>query len=679
MALEPMVPHVQEEDDSELRDMMRRLVVSSLLTGVVDLFSFAPMAARSDSQLAGISNWLALVFSAPVVFWAGWPFLVRAVQAIRFRSSNMFTLISLGVLASWGFSASIVLAPGLLPVEYHNGRGSVHTYFEAAAVIVTLVLVGQVLELRARRKTGDAIRSLLQLAPATAHHLNADGSESEVPLVDVKVGDRLRVRPGERVPVDGAVVEGGSAVDESMMTGEPIPVAKQQGDAVIGGTMNGAGAFVMVAQKVGSETLLARIVQMVGESQRSRAPVQQLADLVAAWFVPAVVLVALATFIAWATFGPSPSFEYALVNAVAVLIIACPCALGLATPVAVTVGMGRGALAGILVKSADVLERMERVNTIVVDKTGTLTEGKPRLASVLAATGGSEQDLLRFAASLEQNSEHPLASSILAGARDRGISLLSAADFQSRPGLGVQGVVNGQRVVLGNAGMLQKAGVLEWAELSDRAGSLSAQGQTVVYVAVDGRAAGILGIADPIKPSTREAVTALHDQGLRLIMLSGDSRAAAEAVAKQLGIDEVIAEVLPDQKGEAIRRLQGEGRVVAMAGDGVNDAPALAAADVGIAMGTGTDVAIQSAGVTLVKGDLRGVARARRLSQATMRTIRQNLVFAFAYNLLGVPIAAGVLYPFFGVLLSPMIAAAAMSLSSFSVIVNALRLRSVEV
>jgi Cu+-exporting ATPase len=554
-----------------------------------------------------------------------------------------------------------------------------HTYFEAASVIVTLVLLGQVLELRARRSTGAAIRSLLALAPATARRVKHDGTEEDVPLGEVRVGDRLRVRPGEKVPTDGAVTDGGSAVDESMLTGEPIPVGKKPGDAVIGGTVNTTGSFLMTATKVGSETMLARIVALVAEAQRSRAPVQRLADRVAAWFVPAVVAVAVATFVAWLAFGPSPALAFAVVNAVAVLIIACPCALGLATPMSVTVGVGRGATEGVLIRSAEVLELMEKVDTVVVDKTGTLTEGKPKLVTVAPAGGFAEAELLRLAAAMEAGSEHPLAAAIVAGARERAITPTAVEGFDSVSGKGVRGRIDGKRVALGNRAMMEAEGIRDLDATASRAEELRRDGQTVVFLAADGRIAGLLGIADPIKATTPDAVRQLHSAGVRVVMLTGDSRTTAEAVAKKLGVDEVVAEVLPDAKAEAVRKLQSDGRVVAMAGDGVNDAPALAAADVGIAMGTGTDVAMESAGVTLVKGDLRGIVKARNLSRATMRNVRQNLAFAFAYNLLGVPVAAGVLYPFFGVLLSPMLAAAAMSFSSVSVIANALRLRHAKV
>jgi P-type Cu+ transporter len=679
MALEPMVPRAGEEDDSELRDMTRRFWIAVVLTLPVFVLAMAPMIGVSlPHQLIAASNWIGLLLSAPVVFWAGWPFFVRAAQAIRNRTANMFTLIALGTAAAWGYSAVATVAPGLFPATFFK-HGNIETYFEAAAVIVTLVLLGQVLELRARRKTGAAIRALLELAPATARRVTPNGAEVDVPLAEVHAGDRLRVRPGEKVPVDGEVADGTSAVDESMLTGEPLPVQKRPGDGVIGGTVNTTGSFLMTATKVGADTVLARIVALVAESQRSRAPVQKLADVVAAWFVPAVVLVAAITFVVWLAFGPSPAFAFALVNAVAVLIIACPCALGLATPMAVTVGVGRGASLGVLIRSADVLERMEKVDTIVIDKTGTLTEGKPRLVTVQPASGTSEAKLLRLAAALEQGSEHPLAAAIVTGAKERGIELSAVEEFESLPGKGVKGRVDGHAVALGNRAMMEAAGVGGLDELTHRSEELRRDGQTVIFVAVNSKPIGLLGVADPIKSTTLNAVQQLHAEGIRVVMLTGDSRTTGEAVARKLGIDEVFAEVLPEQKAEAVRKLQAEGRVVAMAGDGVNDAPALATADVGIAMGTGTDVAMESAGVTLVKGDLRGIARARSLSRATMRTVRQNLFLAFAYNIIGIPIAAGVLYPVFGLLLSPMIAAAAMSLSSVSVIANALRLRFADV
>ena len=680
MALEPLVPVAGGDDDSELRDMARRFRVATVLTVPVFALAMVPMlpGVSLPHALAAAANWIGLALATPVVFWAGWPFFVRAAQALRHRTANMFTLIALGTGAAWAYSTAATLAPGAFPAGFADAHGVIPTYFEAAAVITTLVLLGQVLELRARRSTGAAIRALLALAPATARRVGPGGGEEDVPLSHVHVGDRLRVRPGEKVPVDGTVTDGSGVVDESMLTGEPVPVPKQSGDAVTGGTVNATGSFVMNATGVGSGTVLARIVRLVGDAQRSRAPVQKLADRVAAWFVPAVVAVAVVTFAAWAVFGPPPALAYALVNAVAVLIIACPCALGLAAPMSVTVGVGRGASAGVLIRSADVLERMEKVDTVVVDKTGTLTEGKPRLVTLQPARGFTEVELLRLAAALEKGSEHPLAAAILKGAADRVVTPTAVEGFESVAGKGVRGRVAGRRVALGNRAMLETEGVRDLNGLAARAEELRRDGQTVVFVAVDGKAAGLVGVADPIKATTPDAVKQLHAAGVRVVMLTGDSRTTAEAVAKALGIDEVVAEVLPEQKVEAVRKLRAEGRVVAMCGDGVNDAPALAAADVGIAMGTGTDVAMEAAGVTLVKGDLRGILKARNLSKATMKNIRQNLVFAFAYNLLGVPVAAGVLYPVFGLLLSPMIAAAAMSLSSVSVIANALRLRAVK-
>jgi Cu+-exporting ATPase len=678
MALEPMTPQV-EEDDTELRDMTRRFWVAAVLTVPLLVLAMGLMFGLPvPGWLAhGGKNWLELALATPVVLWAGWPFFVRAWQAILNRTANMFTLIALGTGAAWLFSMVATLAPDAFPEGFRDGHGAVPVYFEAAAVIVTLVLLGQVLELRARRQTGSAIRALLGLSPKTARRVRPDGADEDIPLGDVQVGDRLRVRPGEKIPVDGEVVEGHSAVDESMVTGEPMPVEKKQGEAVIGGTVNTTGGFVMTATKVGSETLLARIVQMVGEAQRSRAPVQRLADLVAAWFVPIVVVVAVVTFVVWALFGPSPALAYALVNAVAVLIIACPCALGLATPMSIMVGVGRGAREGVLVKNAEALERMEKVDTVVVDKTGTLTEGKPKLVAVEPA-GFAEQELLRLAAALERGSEHPLAAAVVAGARERGIEAPQGQGFESVSGKGVRGRVDGREVALGNRAMMADEGVSGIDELTARADALRTEGQTVLFLAVDGKPGGLLGVADPVKATTPEALSRLHAEGIKVVMLTGDSRVTAEAVAKKLGIDQVFAEVLPDQKADAVKKLRAKGRVVAMAGDGINDAPALAGADVGIAMGTGTDVAMESAAVTLVKGDLRGIAKARTLSRSVMANIRQNLFFAFAYNVLGVPIAAGVLYPFFGLLLSPMIAAAAMSLSSVSVVANALRLRGAE-
>jgi Cu+-exporting ATPase len=621
-------------------------------------------------------EYVELAIATPVCVWAAWPFYVRAVQSVRNRSLNMFTLIGLGVSIAYVYSVIATLLPGAFPASFRDASGHVAVYFEAAAVIVTLILLGQVLELRARTRTSAAIKQLLGLAPKTARRINADGGEEDVSLDQVQPGDRLRVRPGEKIPVDGAVLEGSSSVDESMVSGEPIPVQKGSGDRVIGATVNGTGTLVMKAEKVGSDTLLSRIVAMVAEAQRSRAPIQKLADVVAGYFVPAVIAVAVATFVVWALVGPSPRMAHALINAVAVLIIACPCALGLATPMSIMVAMGRGATLGVLFKNAEAIEVMRKVDTLVVDKTGTLTEGKPRLVSLIALPGFEERHVLRLAASLERGSEHPLAAAIVQGALKRGVQPGDATDFASRTGKGVVGRVDGSSVALGNAALMRDLGI-DLGDLAAKAEEQRADGQTVMIVVIDGRSAGLIGVADPIKASTAEAIRALHAEGIRIVMLTGDSRTTAQAVARKLSIDEVVAEVLPDQKVDTVKRLQSEGHIVAMAGDGINDAPALAAAQVGIAMGTGTDVAMESAGVTLVKGDLRGIARARHLSRATMRNIKQNVFFAFVYNSAGVPIAAGVLYPFFGVLLSPMIAAAAMSFSSVSVIGNALRLRRV--
>jgi Cu+-exporting ATPase len=595
---------------------------------------------------------------------------------LKSRQLNMFTLIALGTGAAYLFSVAAAVAPGAFPASFRDHQGQVAVYFEPAAVITTLVLLGQVLELRARRQTGSAIRALLGLAPKEARRIRDDGTDEDVPLDQVMPGDRLRIRPGEKVPVDGVVLEGSSAVDESMITGEPIPVGKASGDRVIGGTVNGTGSLVMRAERVGAETMLAQIVRMVGEARRTRAPIQRLADRVSAYFVPGVVLVALIAFVAWGMFGPEPKMAHALVNAVAVLIIACPCALGLATPMSIMVGTGRGAGAGVLVKNAEALEVLEKIDTLVFDKTGTLTEGKPRVASIAAASGQDESELLRLAAGLEQSSEHPLAAAVAGAARERGLAIPSAESFQSRTGRGVEGHIEGRSVAIGNLAMLRELGI-EPGPLSERADALRGDGQTVVFVAIDGRPAGLLGIADPVKESAAVAIADLRSAGIRLVMLTGDNRTSAEAVARRLGLDEIRAEVLPDQKAEEVKRLQAQGRTVAMAGDGINDAPALAQAHVGLAMGTGTDVAMQSAGITLVRGDLRGVVRAYRLSRATMANIRQNLAFAFLYNALGVPIAAGALYPFVHLLLNPMIASLAMTLSSVSVILNALRLRNV--
>ncbi len=675
MALEPLEVTADEGPSAELVDMSRRFWVSLALTAPVFALASGEMAA--PALVAGINPtarlWSQFVLTAPVVLWGGWPFFDRAWQSVVTWSLNMFTLIALGTGAAFAYSVFAVLLPDALPHGMRHG-GIPPVYFEAAAVITTLVLLGQVLELRARSATSGAIRALLGLAPKTARRLREDGTEEDVPLGLVQVADRLRVRPGERVPVDGVVVEGASAVDESMVTGEPIPVEKTPGRRVTGGTVNGTGGFVMRAERVGRDTLLAQIVRMVAEAQRSRAPIQRLADLVSAWFVPAVVLVAVLTAIVWGLVGPKPRLAYALVNAVAVLIIACPCALGLATPMSIMVGTGRGAQAGVLIKNAEALETMEKVDTVVLDKTGTLTEGKPRLVSVIPADGMPEAELLGLAAGLERGSEHPLADAVLAGAAARGVRPVEVSAFRSLTGRGVEGRAAGRRVALGNQRLLTDLGV-DAGPLGARAEELRGEGQTVVFVVADNRVGGLIGVADPIKPSTPEAVRALHEEGLRVVVLTGDSRVTAQAVAKTLGLDDVMAEVLPEQKADAVRRLQSEGRIVAMAGDGVNDAPALAQAQVGVAMGTGTDVAMESAGVTLVKGDLRGIVRARRLSRATMRNIRQNLMWAFIYNVLGVPVAAGVLYPAFGMLLSPMMASAAMTFSSVSVIINALRLR----
>jgi len=680
MALEPQTATLDEGPNPELVEMGRRFWACLVLTAPLLVMAMAEMIPGQSLERVvpgQVAVWVQLVLATPVVLWGGASFFARGWASVVHRSLNMFTLIALGTGAAYAYSVAATLFPDVFPASFRGHGGGVPVYFEAAAVITTLVLLGQVLELRARSQTGNAIRALLGQAPKVARRLRDDGGEEDVPLGLVAVGDRLRVRPGEKVPVDGAVVEGGSAVDESMITGEPIPVEKGPGSKVVGGTVNGTGGFVMRAERVGSETMLAQIVRMVGEAQRSRAPIQRLADMVAAYFVPIVIAVAALTFLAWGVFGPEPRMAHALVNAVAVLIIACPCALGLATPMSIMVGTGRGASAGVLIKNAEVLETLGRVDTLVVDKTGTLTEGKPRLVSVVAVQGQDEGELLRLAASLERGSEHPLAAAIVSGAEGRGLVLSPAEGFQSRTGKGVEGRVEGRSVAIGNARLVEEVGSLA-GDLAGRAEELRRDGQTVVFVAVDGRPAGLLGVSDPIKGSTLEVIHWLHEQGLRVVMLTGDSRATAEVVARKLGIDEVRAEVLPDQKGDEIKRLQAEGRVVAMAGDGVNDAPALAQAQVGIAMGTGTDVAMESAGVTLIGGDLRGVIRARRLSQATMRNIRQNLAFAFLYNLLGVPIAAGILYPFFGLLLSPMLASAAMTFSSVSVILNALRLRRLD-
>ncbi len=678
MALEPRTVTLDAQENPELVDMTRRFWVSAglslpvFLLGMSDLLPNRPLEQFVSPNTVG---WIQLVMTTPVVLWGGWPFFVRAWQSITNRSLNMFTLIGLGVGVAYAYSLVAKLFPNAFPESFRE-MGGVPLYFEAAAVITTLVLLGQVLELKARSRTGMAIKALLGLAPKTARRIDATGIEQDVSLDRVMAGDHLRVRPGEKVPVDGIVIQGTSAIDESMVTGEPIPVEKVAGDQVIGSTVNTTGAFVMRAERVGAETLLSRIVQMVAEAQRSRAPIQKLADLVAGYFVPIVIVVAIVTFAIWAAVGPEPRFAHALINAVAVLIIACPCALGLATPMSIMVAMGKGATAGVLFRNAEAIETLRKVNTVVVDKTGTLTEGKPTLVSVTVAEGVDESQLLKLAASLERASEHPLAAAIVAGAQERGVELVSVDSFASITGKGVHGEIDGHSVALGNRALLDQLAV-DPGELSQRAEALRADGETVMFVVIDERVAGLIAIADRIKTSTPEAIRALHRDGIRLVMLTGDSGTTAKAVAAKLEIDEVVAEVLPEQKVEVIKRLQSENRVVAMAGDGINDAPALAQANVGIAMGTGTDVAMESAGVTLVKGDLRGIVRARRLSQATMRNIKQNLFWAFVYNSVGVPIAAGILYPFFGILLSPMIAAAAMSFSSVSVIGNALRLRRV--
>jgi Cu+-exporting ATPase len=676
MALEPRTV-LAEEHNPEMADMSRRFWISLVLTvpvfalGMSDMVS--PHAPMRFMNMHGL-QWVQLALATPVVLWGGWPFFVRGWQSIVNRSPNMFTLIAIGTGVAYVFSVIATLAPGIFPASFRGRAGEVPVYFEAAAVITTLVLLGQVLELRARSRTGSAIRALLGLAPKTARRISDDGSEVDVPLAEVHVGDRLRVRPGEKVPVDGIIDEGRSAVDESMVTGESIPVEKQTGDPVIGGTVNGTGGLVMRAKRVGSDTLLSQIVNMVAEAQRSRAPIQGLADKVAGYFVPAVVLVAVITFIAWALFGPPPAMVYAIINAVAVLIIACPCALGLATPMSIMVGTGRGATAGVLIKNAEALELLEKVDTLVVDKTGTLTEGKPKLMSVVGVDGISEDEILRLAAGLEKPSEHPLAAAIVAGATARGLTIPEAATFDSVTGKGVRGTVEGRSLLLGNAALMEE-GDIDIRPLVARTDELRADGQIVMFLAADGRALGILGVADPVKASTPEAIRMLKAEGIYIVMLTGDSRVTAQAVARKLGIDQVEAEVLPQQKQDVVRDLRSQGLHVAMAGDGVNDAPALAAADVGIAMGTGTDVAIESAGITLVKGDLRTIVKARRLSYGVMRNIRQNLFFAFIYNAIGIPIAAGALFPFFRLHLNPMIAAGAMSLSSVSVIGNALRLR----
>jgi Cu+-exporting ATPase len=674
MALEPKTITANEVENPELADMTRRFWVAAALSAPLVVLAMAGMSVTWIGH--GMRGWLELALATPVCVWAGWPLLVRGARSIQSRNLNMFTLIGLGVAVAYAFSLIAIVAPGVFPPAFRDEMGMPPVYFEAAAVIVSLVLLGQVLELRARSRTGQAIRKLLDLAPAVARRLTGTDQtqDEEVPLSEVVPGDRLRVRPGEKVPVDGVVLEGGGSIDESMVTGESIPVHKQPGDRVTGATVNGTGSFVMRAERVGRDTLLARIVALVGEAQRSRAPIQRLADVVSGYFVPTVVVVAIGTFVVWSLAGPEPRFAYGLVNAVSVLIIACPCALGLATPMSIMVASGRGATMGVLFRNAEAIEILERVDTLALDKTGTLTQGRPELVTVSWIDSANEREVLALAASLEQGSEHPLAGAIVRGARARGLGLEPVEYFESDTGLGVRGRVAGRVVVVGSQAFLAKLRI-DVSDLARRADALRQDGQSVVFVAIDGRPAGLVGVTDPIKVSAVEAIRALHAEGLRLVMLTGDHGATAKAVARRLGIDEVKAEITPDAKAAAVRSMQAEGRKVAMAGDGINDAPALAAADVGIAMGTGTDIAMESAGVTLVKGDLRGIVRARRLSRQTIRNIRQNLFFAFVYNAVGVPIAAGALYPIFGILMSPMIAAAAMSVSSVSVIANALRLR----
>jgi Cu+-exporting ATPase len=675
MALEPEIATAETGPSPELVDMTRRFWIGLALAVpvvVLEMGGHLPGIHALIGQQA--SNWIQFALATPVVLWAGWPFFERGWASVRTRNLNMFTLIAMGTGVAWVYSVIATLAPGAFPPAFRGMDGAAPVYFEAAAVITVLVLLGQVLELRAREQTGGAIRALLDLAPKTARRIKADATEEDVPLEQIAVGDRLRVRPGDKVPIDGEILEGKSAIDESMVTGESMPIAKSAGERVIGGTVNQSGSFVMRADRIGRDTVLAQIVQMVAEAQRSRAPIQRLADQVSGWFVPLVIAVAALAFVAWSTLGPEPRFTFGLVAAVSVLIIACPCALGLATPMSIMVGVGRGAQSGVLIKNAEALERFEKVDTLVLDKTGTLTEGKPRVIAARSAPGVDGDVLLRLAASLERSSEHPLAAAIVAAAKEKGLALAEASDFDAPAGKGVVGKIEGRAVAIGSARFLAEIGI-DAAAVAAEADALRREGATAVFVAIDGRPAGVLGIADPVKATTPGAVRALVAAGIRVVMLTGDNRTTAEAVAAKLGIKDVEAEVLPDHKADAIARLKREGRVVAMAGDGVNDAPALAAADVGVAMGTGTDVAIESAGVTLLKGDLQGLVRARKLSAATMRNIRQNLFWAFFYNAAGVPIAAGVLYPVFGLLLSPIIAAAAMSLSSVSVVGNALRLR----
>lgn len=678
MALEPRTIDTQE-DNTELRDMTRRFWLSTILA--IPVFFSAMFAEFWPATMADIISpvtrqWVEMTLATPVVVWGGWIFYVRAIQSLITRNLNMFTLIGLGVSVAWGYSVIAVLLPGIFPSAVVNEHGVIPVYFEAAAVITALVLLGQVLELRARSQTNAAIKLLLGLAPKTARLVRDDGSEEDIPLEEVQPGQNLRIRPGEKVPVDGEVIDGSSHVDESMVTGEPIPIEKSKGARLIGATVNGTGGLLMRAEKVGADTLLAQIVRMVADAQRSRAPIQRLVDIVSGYFVPAVIVTAVLTFAIWWQWGPEPRLAFATINAVAVLIIACPCALGLATPMSIMVGTGRGAMMGVLFKNAEALEVMRKIDTLVIDKTGTLTEGHPEVVSVRAITGFNEDDILRFAASVERSSEHPIAAAIVRGAITRNIEIASVDEFQSITGKGVTGQLNGRNLVLGNIKLLKQFNI-DAGELPAQADLQRGEGQTVMFLGIDGVAAGLIGVADPIKDTTAEAIRSLHDEGIQIVMLTGDSQKTAEAVAGKLNIDQVQADVMPDQKAAVVKQLQDQGKIVAMAGDGINDAPALAQAHVGIAMGTGTDVAMESAGVTLVKGDLRGIVRARRLSRATMRNIRQNLFFAFIYNSAGIPIAAGILYPFMGILLSPMIAAAAMSFSSVSVILNALRLKKV--
>jgi Cu+-exporting ATPase len=682
MALEPRtVSLTEEESNPEYEDMRKRFIVGAILTLPLVMIAMRGMipGGRLLDTLATLKTyqWLELILATPVVLWAGWPFYVRAVQSVINRSLNMFTLIGLGVSVAYIYSLIGVLFPDLFPAAMRTAEGAVGIYFEAAGVIVVLILLGQVLELRARSRTGAAIKALLGLAPKTARKLDVDGNENDIPLEHVIKGDRLRVRPGEKIPVDGVVLEGSSSIDESMISGEPIPVEKRTGDKLIGATVNGTGSMIMEAQKVGSETLLSQIVKMVADAQRSRAPIQKLADVVSGYFVPAVIAIALVAFGVWYFFGPDPQLAYALIAAVSVLIIACPCALGLATPMSIMVATGKGATMGVLFKNAEAIETLRKVTTLVVDKTGTLTEGKPKLVEVVAVPGIDKNRLLLLAASLEKGSEHPLAAAIVQGALDQGHHLIAAKNFSSHTGKGVSGEVDGQAVLFGNGALLEESKI-DAGPLAEQAHAMRSEGATVMFVGIDGKIGGLLAVADPIKKTTPEAIKQLHAEGLRIVMLTGDNKTTAEAVARKLDLDEVVAEVLPDQKADAVKKFQQGGHSVAMAGDGINDAPALAQAEVGIAMGTGTDIAMESAGVTLVKGDLTGIARARRLSRVTMANIKQNLFFAFIYNALGVPIAAGILYPNFGILLSPIIAAAAMSLSSVSVVGNALRLRGVK-